>query len=110
MKNYLLLVGLTGALAACQKDSIEAEEVTMRVNYYKQSCQGEAISDCYLVQEGSQVGTSNWSLFYDQIEGFQYEDGYIYTLRVRKEKVTDPPADASSIKYRLIKVIAKEKV
>lgn len=82
----------------------------MRVNYYRQSCQGEGEFNCYLVQIGDQVGTSNWSLFYSQINGFQYEEGYVYTLKVKIEKVQNSPADASDQKYTLIEVLSKEEV
>ena len=49
----------------------------------------------------------NWNLFYSQIEGFSYEPGYEYVLQVRKEKIDNPPADGSSIRYRLVKVVSK---
>ena len=50
-----------------------------------------------------------WELFYSEIEGFEYEPGYLYRIRVREEKL-DPaqvPADASSIKYTLVSVEEK---
>ncbi len=98
------------ALTSCKDDEIETYETTMRVNSYRQACQAVGEMNCYLVQEGNQIGTSDWSLFYNGIVGFQYEEGFIYTLKVRVEKVENPPADGSSRGYTLIEVISKEKV
>ncbi|HNF49270.1 MAG TPA: DUF4377 domain-containing protein [Chitinophagales bacterium] len=52
----------------------------------------------------------DWQLFYDQIEGFNYEEGYEYELLISKEKIVNPPADASDTKYTLVKEISKKKV
>lgn len=38
------------------------------------------------------------------IEGFEYEIGHMYTLKVRRTILANPPADASSYTYRLIAV------
>ncbi|MBA9075730.1 DUF4377 domain-containing protein [Rufibacter quisquiliarum] len=110
MKKYSLMVCLLGALAACEEEEEVARETTMRINHYTQNCQGVAAQQCFLVQEGDQVGSPDWRLFYDTIEGFDYEEGFVYTLQVRIEKVENPPADASGRRYRLLKVISKEKV
>lgn len=47
---------------------------------------------------------------YQQIEGFEYEEGYSYFLEVKITEIENPPADASSLRYDLIKVISKTKV
>ena len=51
-----------------------------------------------------------YGLFYDQIEGFNYEEGYEYEIVVEVTKVENPPADASSLKYTLIEVVSKTPV
>ena len=48
-----------------------------------------------------------WRLFYDDIDGFTYEPGYDYRLKVQVSELTDVPADASSLNYRLIDTISK---
>jgi hypothetical protein len=110
MKNLTFITALFLVLTSCKKEEIEAYETTMRVNYYRQTCQAVGEMNCYLVQKGPQIGTGDWSLFYDGIEGFQYEEGFVYTLKVRVEKVENPPADGSSRKYTLIEVISKDEV
>lgn len=39
------------------------------------------------------------------IEGFNYEIGHMYTLKVRRTILANPPADASSYTYRLLAVL-----
>ncbi|GHA59633.1 DUF4377 domain-containing protein [Pontibacter akesuensis] len=110
MKNITLVAALILGFSSCKKEALETVETTMHVNYYRQSCQGVGEMKCLLVQEGNQVGSSDWTLFYDRIEGFQYEEGFTYVLRVRVEKVENPPADGSSRKYILLKIISKDEV
>lgn len=61
----------------------------------------------YPKEEGDSEG---WKvLLLDAIQGFQYEVGYEYTLRVNKYNIPNPPQDGSSIGYKLIKTISKKK-
>lgn len=83
---------------------------TMRVNHFKQTAFGEGPVLVMLVQEGNEIGDDDWSYFYDEIEGFDYTPGFVYDLQVRKKKVKNPPQDASSTKYILVKVISKDAV
>lgn len=76
------------------------------VNSYRVPCTGVAPMECLQIRK---AGSNAWELFYAEIEGFQYEPGYLYRIRVREEKL-DPsrvPADGSSIKYTLISVEEK---
>lgn len=54
------------------------------------------------------MDSDTWVYFYDQIIGFEYEPGFVYKLLVAKEPVKNPPMDASSIRYILIKELSKE--
>ncbi|HEY9168134.1 MAG TPA: DUF4377 domain-containing protein [Lutibacter sp.] len=82
----------------------------MRVNHFQQTATGEGQTLVYLVQEGSDIGTEKWNNFYSNIEGFEYELGYVYDLIVEKQAIKNPPADGSSINYGLIEIISKEKI
>ncbi|RXM38438.1 hypothetical protein BOQ62_17625 [Chryseobacterium sp. CH21] len=61
---------------------------------------------CMQVKESA---AADWTNFYSKIEGFTYEPGYEYVLKVKTEKIANPPADASSIKYTLIEQVSKTK-
>lgn len=70
-------------------------------------CIGVAPMQCMQVKE-TQEG--DWTLFYDRIEGFDYESGYEYKVTVHVESMDDTPADVSKLKYTLVEVLEKNKV
>lgn len=70
----------------------------------KVDCTGMVPMKCLQVRTPEQT---NWEFFYQSIEGFAYEEGYTYKLRVRVEDVKNPPADASSKRYILVEVLEK---
>ncbi|WP_421794754.1 DUF4377 domain-containing protein [Haliscomenobacter sp.] len=80
---------------------------TMTVQHYKVPCQGESVQLCYLVKT---QGQADWEYWYDEIQGFEYEWGYVYTLEVNKTTIENPPQDGSSIAIKLVKVLKKEAV
>ncbi len=72
----------------------------------KVDCEGVAPQKCLQIKEEDQT---DWTYLYDQIEGFNYETGFFYKLKVEVTKNENPPADASSLHYKLIEVLAKSK-
>jgi heat shock protein HslJ len=69
-----------------------------------EDCVGVGLQTCMLVKENPE---DEWTFFYSQIEGFDYETGYTYELLVNEIPVTNPAADAASIRYKLKNVISK---
>ena len=67
-------------------------------------CTGVGPQKCLLVKRN---GSTGWEFWYSGIEGFDYEKGYEYKLKIRREKIENPAADQSSLKYVLVKVISK---
>lgn len=63
--------------------------------------------DCMKVKY--RADNPEWELFYNDIEGFTYEPGNEYELIVNVEKVDNPSADASDLKYTLVKEVSKTK-
>lgn len=74
------------------------------VNHELKDCVGVGPMKCMQVRESSD---DEWSYFYAQIEGFEFEEGFTYELRVTQTEIEDPPADASSVKYTLVEVVSK---
>ena len=99
-------------LSTCNNNSTKnTSETILFVNNEKLDCTGVAPMKCLQIQEAKTLNLDEWQFFYDNINGFDYKPGYIYKLLVKKEKL-DPesvPADASTIRYTLIKVIEKTK-
>lgn len=84
--------------------SDDARDTTLFVAPQRVPCVGVGPQSCLRVREPSQA---EWGLFYDSIEGFAFEPGFEYELRVRISRVKNPPADASSLAYRLIRLVRK---
>lgn len=78
---------------------------------FKTECTaGAAELSCLSVSKSEDLNTANWEVFYSSIEGFEFEKGFLKKIKV-KEEILDPksvPADASSIKYTLIKELDKQ--
>lgn len=100
-----------GILSSCSNDDdTNTQTVTMRVNHYQNTGIAEGLFLTLLVQEGDNIGTTNWNRLYTTIEGFNYVPGHIYDLSVAIEDIDNPPADASSLKYTLLKIISTQDV
>ncbi|MCY1723117.1 META domain-containing protein [Prolixibacteraceae bacterium Z1-6] len=106
MKNIWLL-GLIFLGISCSSVK-NSHNYTYLVNSYTVNCTGVGPMDCMLIKKGDKAVEGEWENFYSKIEGFEYEPGYIYKLQVREEKLENVPADASSIKYTLVKVLEKK--
>lgn len=81
-----------------------AETLLWEVADTKVPCEGVSSQECYQIRE---QGATDWTLFYDSIEGFQYLEGYAYTLKIEATPILNPPADASSVAYKLITIVSQ---
>ncbi|MBE0405381.1 DUF4377 domain-containing protein [Psychrobacter sp. AOP22-C1-22] len=73
-------------------------------------CVGVAPQLCLLIKPAKQANSqSDWEYRYSAIEGFDYEPDYEYTLLIKNTPISNPPADASSIHSKLIKVLEKKR-
>lgn len=81
--------------------------IELYVDSKRVDCVGVAPQKCLRTRTDP---NSEWQFFYNDIEGFDYEEGFIYKLKVNTFDVENPPADASSIRYELNEVISKTAV
>ncbi|EYS96951.1 heat shock protein HslJ [Cupriavidus sp. SK-4] len=83
--------------------SVEAGgvEKVVYIDSQRVECSGVGKMTCYRWRESPEAP---WQLWYGPIEGLDFEPGVAYTLRVREYQVPNPPADASSIRWQLLKV------
>ncbi|CAG9418675.1 DUF4377 domain-containing protein [Providencia alcalifaciens] len=112
MKKILLASSLFVLLAGCQNgnntNTMKPTNSNNKIFYIDSSladCVGVAPMKCMKVKEKP---TDDWQYFYSSIQGFSYEPGYNYVLEVQQFDVPNPPADAPSIRYELVKVIEKK--
>lgn len=101
-----VLVGLAWALGACSLGTSDDIRV-LYVAPETAECVGVAPQTCLLVREQPDAA---WELFYEAIEGFDYELGTEYVLEVEVETVANPPADGSSLRYRLMRILQSRQV
>ncbi len=78
---------------------------TLFVNSNLVDCVGVAKQQCMLVKENLD---DDWEFFYDAIEGFEFEQGFVYNLKIKVTEIENPPADASSLKYSLVEILEKQ--
>jgi hypothetical protein len=102
---YSCIAGIL--FTGCAMASINPDTNTVfTIYHYKAPGVGESVQLCYVIKKNN----GDRQLFYSQIEGFDYQWGYNYTISVEKKMNKAPMADASSFTYRLRKVLKKEKV
>lgn len=107
MKKILSITTLATLLFSC--NSVK-NTTTMYVSGYTTPCTGVGPQECLLIHNGDNLDSTQWELFYDNIEGFEYEEGYLQKIKVKKEErsVEETPADASIYTYSLVEVLEKE--
>lgn len=98
-------------LSACDGEnpfsSLFGEHIeTITIGPYIKRCQGFIEQDCYLEYNED---SAQWEFFYESIQGFDFEPGFIYTLEVRLEDRGTEIQDVGRYAYHLVKVIEKEK-
>lgn len=69
-----------------------------------QDCVGVGPMKCLQVTKPN----GNPELFYSSIEGFNYQEGFDYQIEVSSTPIPNPPADGSSVKYTLVKIISQK--
>lgn len=84
------------------------ETLKMFVKENKEPCQGVAPMECLQVKYPD---SKDWELFYDSIDGFNFEKGNKYEIIVVKTKRQgNIPADASLYEYKLKKIVSKKSI
>jgi hypothetical protein len=97
----------TSAAPATSQAAASPTVKTYFVDSKRIPCEGEGIHECLRVRESE---AESWYLFYRTLEGFEFEPGHTYELRVSVEPVADRPADAASKRYRVLEVVSKRRV
>lgn len=102
-------VGFTGCINNDEpQDKVEAMDA--QVSAYT-SFSGVLMSNEIFEGMSVKVGSSPKYSFMglSSIEGFAYERGYEYKLKIQRTTLANPPADGSLYTYKLIKVLSKQK-
>jgi hypothetical protein len=115
MKLFKILIpGLAVFCIGCENPATEnttqsktkTDAKTLFINSALVDCFGVAPQKCMQIRRNE---NEEWELFYNEIENFTFEEGFFYELAVDMIDVKNQAADASSPKYRLVKIISKKK-
>lgn len=99
--------GQTLIYRAAHKPAADAPRKFIYVSAETRPCTGVAPMTCLQVREKE---SDAWQLHYGGIADFEPQPGIEYRLRIIEEKVKNPPADASSIRWTLDQVIEQRVV
>jgi len=69
-------------------------------------CDDDPLKKCLKIKDAVE---DNWILLNDQIEGFDYKEGYTYKIEVIGTKIKNPSVDEHAYKYKLVNLIYQEK-
>lgn len=105
----LAAIAVVAVLAACFITGPEEDEVRMLVAADSVDCVGaHGPRRCLSVRElGSNAAYDDWHPLFEGIEGFDHEPLFEYDLIVIRREIENPPADGSSVAYRLRLIIDK---
>lgn len=103
----IIILGCAGTRNPGSSDNKQSDIMIISINHYKVPCFALRKTMCFLIKNENDT---TWQLLSDKIQGFDdYMWGYNYRLKIRKDIVEKPPADAPAFKYTLIKVLSKER-
>lgn len=96
----------TGEMTPETKYQTQAETIFLEISPETKSCTGVAPQTCLQVREikyaengvKTQVD-KDWTLFYDQIQGFQHSPTEKQIIRVKRYEIKNPAADQSKYAY-----------
>ena len=89
-------------IIGCGRD---AHEEILIIGPYKTTCVGAFEQECYLEFNAE---SQQWEFFYEGIQGFDFEPGFIWTLKVSLHEREEGIQDVGRYAYRLVAVIDKE--
>jgi heat shock protein HslJ len=79
-------------------------ERTLEVAPSRVECTGVAEQMCLQVREAPDAP---WTSLHAPIAGFDYEPGFLYSIRIREESDANPAADSSSINRTLVSILSR---
>lgn len=107
MKKLSVIALLLGMIVFVLPNAYAEEIKTFFIHSQMVDCVGIGPMKCMQVREDQ---NSEWRNFYDEIQGFKFNPGNEYTVKVKVSDVENPPADASSKKYELVEILYQESV
>ena len=96
------------SLSACSGVDINLNQQHSKIWWvaaHTRECYGVMPQQCLLVKKSKDA---EWQNFYDEIEGFTYQEGFEYKLRIAITPIEQPMADGSNRRYTLLDILSQE--
>jgi hypothetical protein len=108
MTTFKYLLPVLAFVTACSSTTLNNHETNkiIYVSAQQAPCVGVVPMMCLQVRERI---NQPWQLQYDVIEGFEFQAGSEYRLRITEIQVNNPPADSSSVRWVLKEILDKHK-
>jgi heat shock protein HslJ len=97
----ILIICLAFIAVSCSSDQTETIYVSGKLN----DCTGVAPQKCLQIKFNED---DEWTNFYNNIDDFTHKEGTDFTLKVKREDIKNPPADAASFKYILVEILEEQ--
>ena len=105
---FLSACGVENILFPSDRDEEHEEHIEIiTIGPYTELCHDAFFDRDCLVEYNEDSG--RWWSFFDGVEGFDFEPGFIYILQVRLEDRGTEIQDVGRYAYHLVKVIEKKK-
>lgn len=107
-KLAYFLIGFCGLVFSCTSEDVNVEKEEMRTELWTVGSKAIQLDygTCFWIKVGD---NPVWELLSSPIEDFDYQEGYEYNIEVKVKKISNPPLDASSLQYSLIKILSQTK-
>ena len=108
MKSILAVAALLSLLGSgCDSPSHDSSLEILTIGPYTRTCQGFIEQTCFVEYNGD---NQQWEFFYEPIQGFDFEPGFVYTLEVRLEDRGTDIQDVGRYAYHLVAILDKSEV
>ena len=97
-----LLILCSGLLLVPASVVAQENQKIIWVAHYKADCVGVGPQKCYLIKDNMY---DPWKLWYDEIDRLDWEEGFAYEVVVVEEPVSNPAADQSSVRLRVVELL-----
>ncbi len=104
--KYSVIPFLIVFLVSCKENK---DDSFIRLNHFDGINTGFITTLCPFIQDAESFGTEEWVSACITIEGFTYERGFLYDLRVEKKYHDAFLADGAQFYYNLKEIVSKEK-
>jgi heat shock protein HslJ len=92
--------------ATAAADAAPATTQDLYVAPLRAKCMGIAPMQCLQVRQDPK---GPWQLWYSPIEGFEFKTGTAYHIRINGWKIANPPADSSSMRWKLVQILEQHR-